>query len=81
MTQELPDARRLRWQCRRGLLELDVLFEAFLDNQYNTLDDVGKQAFVELLRQPDPLLQRWVMGFEAPADPRFTRLIERLRHL
>ena len=44
------DRDRIRWHCRRGLLELDILLKRFLDKDLATL---SKQELVEL----DQLLQ------------------------
>ena len=56
--------RRLRWQCRRGLLELDLLFTRFLDERYAQLNDSEREAFQELLKQPDHSLLAWMQGNE-----------------
>ena len=35
------DKARLRWACRRGMLELDVLFMPFVDEAWDELTDDG----------------------------------------
>ena len=61
--------RRLRWQCRRGLLELDVLFVRFLEQNYSALNETEQGAFQRLLEQPDQTLLSWLQGQqEPPAD-------------
>lgn len=66
---ESESYRRLRWQCRRGLLELDLLFMRFLDERYEQLNDSERDSFQELLRQPDQNLLAWVQGNEtAPTE-------------
>ncbi|MDQ7074362.1 MAG: succinate dehydrogenase assembly factor 2 [Gammaproteobacteria bacterium] len=55
---------RLRWQCRRGLLELDFILGEFLEQHYDDLSDTLQQQFVCLLEQSDPDLQRWLMSVE-----------------
>lgn len=44
---------RLRWRCRRGLLELDILLQRFLDQYYAQLDEAQLKAFETLLSLPD----------------------------
>ena len=46
------DAQRARllWQCRRGMLELDAMLQAFMDKSYDGLDDAQQHAFEILLR-------------------------------
>jgi antitoxin CptB len=58
--------RRLRWQCRRGVLELDLLLGRFLEERYELLDPVEQAAFRELLAQPDPILFAWIQGQNQP---------------
>ncbi len=61
--------RRLRWQCRRGLLELDVLFVRFLEQRYSALSTKEQGDFRRLLEQPDQTLLGWIQGqHEPPAD-------------
>jgi antitoxin CptB len=77
----LPDRERLRWQCRRGLLELDYLLEAFLDTLYPTLSAAEQEQFIRLLACPDPDLQAWIIGEATPDDPSLLPVVERLRRI
>jgi len=72
---------RLRWQCRRGLLELDFILERFLDQRYDQLSDVFKEQFNELLQHSDPDLQSWLLSSEPSNPPLFPDLIGLIRHL
>lgn len=58
--------RRLRWQCRRGLLELDILFGRFLEQRYSSLNTDERGAFQRLLEQPDQTLLSWIQGQNEP---------------
>ena len=58
--------RRLRWQCRRGLLELDLLFVRFLEQHYSALNATELDAFQRLLEQPDQTLLAWLQGQQEP---------------
>lgn len=64
--EEADDFRRLRWQCRRGLLELDILLARFLVRCYGELPDPERSAFRRLLAEPDVLLLAWMQGRETP---------------
>lgn len=44
---------RLRWQCRRGLLENDLILERFLDRFGADLEGRRLEVFRELLRLDD----------------------------
>ena len=72
------EIRRLRWQCRRGLLELDHLLMRFLDLGYPNLDPMGRGDFVNLLRHQDQDLSDWFIGRREPEDGRLAALV---RHI
>ncbi len=74
-----PGLERLRWQCRRGLLELDLLFEAFLDNGYCSLSDVDKESFNQLLEYQDQTLQEWLLGKVTPEDEAMVHMVKLVR--
>lgn len=61
-----PEFNRLRWQCRRGMLELDEILMRYLEHQYPVVDSEQQQAFVELLAVEDPVLNRWLILGEKP---------------
>lgn len=58
-----PLIRQLKWQCRRGMLELDVILGPFLERNFGSLDADQQTIFVELLEHPDPDLYTWIMGY------------------
>jgi antitoxin CptB len=55
---------RLRWRCRRGMLELDLVLNAFLERHLDGLEPAEIEAFKRLLARPDPELLDLVMGHE-----------------
>ncbi len=73
------EIQRLRWQCRRGMLELDLLLNHFLDHGYTELDREGRQAFERLLGVQDQILQDWLVGQAVPADAEIAALIGRIQ--
>lgn len=76
---ELKNIERLRWQCRRGMLELDVLLEAFLDQHYTALSSRLQRHFFQLLEFPDPIIHSWCVGGEDPDDEEFRELVSAIR--
>ena len=58
---------RIRWHCRRGMLELDLVLNAFLERHLEDLEPASLDAFKGLLERPDPELLDLVMG-HAEAD-------------
>lgn len=71
--------RRLRWQCRRGMLELDLLLLGFLDKGYEALSPAGCDAFETLLGSPDQLLYEYLLGGTVPIDKEVADVVRRIR--
>jgi len=57
---------RLRWRCRRGLLELDLILGGFLQERYAGLSSAEQRAFESLLSLPDATLAACLQGQEHP---------------
>ncbi|MGB1580923.1 MAG: succinate dehydrogenase assembly factor 2 [Nevskiales bacterium] len=72
---------RLRWLCRRGMKELDVLLERFLNTQYDDLKPEYEQAFMRLMQMEDPDLMAVLMGKQPAPDDECANVIELLRNL
>lgn len=64
----LPPNGQLRWRTRRGLRELDVILQHYLEQRYPEASEVERQAFVQLLEQPDADLLDWLLGRAAPPE-------------
>ena len=75
----LPDKQHLLWQCRRGMLELDLLLEQFLETSYDSLDDTDRIAFVSLLKENDQDLYGWLFGGIEPLSKETKRVIDLVR--
>ena len=69
----------LRWQCRRGMLELDFVFERYLNERYQDAPDAEKRMFVELLKVQDQDLLAWLIIGAPPPDERWHGIIRRVR--
>jgi len=73
------DNARLKWQCRRGMLELDLMLEAFVDKGLPSLNPSERNSFETLLGYPDQLLFDYLLGNGRPTDGEMMRVIERIR--
>jgi antitoxin CptB len=69
---------RLKWACRRGMLELDVLFMPFAENGFDELSEQQQEVFERMLTCDDPDLYAWFMGHQACNDQAFSEIIEHI---
>ncbi|MFT6195451.1 MAG: antitoxin CptB [Cognaticolwellia sp.] len=67
---------RLRWACRRGMLELDILFMPFVEQAYDELSSEYKATFERLLECQDPELFAWFMGHETCEDKELNAMVQ-----
>lgn len=70
--------RRLRWRSRRGMKELDVLLERYLENGFAAAGLSEREAFEALLELQDPELLAFFTGRDQPKDPALRGLITRI---
>jgi antitoxin CptB len=70
---------RIRWDCRRGLLELDLVLQRFLDRHLDVLDADQTDVFRELLAYDDNDLLDMVMGRAEPVNARLAGVLEMMR--
>lgn len=71
---------RLRWQCRRGMRELDELLQSFLECGYSQLNDTQRMTFERLLTTQDNLLLEYFMGRSVPKDSDTADVVAKIRH-
>lgn len=70
---------RLRWQCRRGMLELDLLLGGFLEDGYARLSQAQQADFARLLGHQDQVLHDWLIGCGQPDEPALRALVARIQ--
>jgi antitoxin CptB len=75
----MTEADKIRWQCRRGLLELDLILERFNQHYLDGLDPGQLQCLQELLAFSDNDLLDLVMGQAAAPDRRYDYVLQLLR--
>jgi succinate dehydrogenase flavin-adding protein (antitoxin of CptAB toxin-antitoxin module) len=69
---------KLKWKCRRGLLELDLVLERFFRGNPSLAEAEADQLRV-LLDLPDNDLWEIVSGRNEACDPLLRDIVERLR--
>lgn len=62
------DIARLRWQCRRGMRELDLVLQGFLNSNFSSLSTDDQARFELLLELPDPDLCTYLLRRDEPKD-------------
>lgn len=70
---------RLKWLCRRGMKELDLLMEGYLQHDYPHAEAPRQVAFEKLLSYQDPLILDLLFGRERDDDAQVQALIDVLR--
>jgi antitoxin CptB len=73
------EINKLRWRCRRGTLELDVIFQRFLDQHFEQLTVVQQQTFIQMLTLEDDQLIRYFIEEQLPEDPLLKELVIKMR--
>lgn len=71
--------QRLKWRCRRGMLELDLLLQGFLDDGYDELTYSQQHRFAQLLELPDQQLLDYLMEQDTPKEREDAELVIRIR--
>ena len=67
------------WQCRRGMLELDLLLNNFVDKKVESLTQQQKQTFELLLSYPDQTLLDLLLGNTVSSDASLALIVEMIR--
>lgn len=71
---------KLYWRVRRGMLELDLMLQAFLDHDYDRSAKETQDAFIELLNYSDQdLLELLMARSETDVQP-INDVIQKIRH-
>jgi len=69
----------LRWRCRRGMLELDILLNEFIDKHYILLNKSQKEILDQVLDYPDQLLFDLFLGHMESSDTKVSDLVQTIR--
>jgi succinate dehydrogenase flavin-adding protein (antitoxin of CptAB toxin-antitoxin module) len=70
---------RLRWRCRRGMLENDLILERFLDARGDAITEPELAALDRVLALGDDELWDLLSGRRAPEDAALAPLVAALR--
>ncbi len=73
------ERNRLFWGSRRGMLELDLILQPFLENVYPTLEQTDKERYWKLLEAEDQEMFAWFLHRHDPEDPELKRIVDIVR--
>jgi antitoxin CptB len=74
----IEELGRLRWACRRGIRELDVLLTRYADEQFERAPAAEQAAFRELLAQQNAVIYAYCLGEATAPDAATRALIDRI---
>ena len=75
----MSELDRVRWRCRRGLLELDLVLHGFVRVRLESMTPAELELFHRLLDAADNDLWDWISGRAEPSDRTLSGLIAELR--
>lgn len=77
----MSELSRLRWLCRRGTKELDIIMSRYLEHHYETASMADRDKFKLLLEMPDPDLYDLLLGRSEATDPELRQIVGLLRNM
>ena len=75
----MKELDRIRWRCRRGMLELDIVLQGFVDKHYMQLDEIELKDFDALLSLPDNALWDMITSKKKVEDIKLQPVLQLLR--
>ena len=77
-----PDeVARLRWRCRRGMKELDLVLLRYLEQDYPQASPADRDAFARILELQDPDLFGYLVGRDIPVEASLRHVVARIRRV
>lgn len=70
--------RRYRWQCRRGLLEVDVVLNDYMERVFDQETEARQLLFGKLLAEQDADLFEWFTRRSQPQDAELCDYVEHI---
>ena len=67
------------WQCRRGMLELDLLLNNFINKAVDQLSQQEKKTFEQLLSYPDQTLLDLLLANTVSSDDEISEIVQKIR--
>ncbi len=77
----MSELSRLRWRCRRGIKEMDIILQRCLEQNYPTLSPQQKILFDQILNETDLDILDWILGRSQPDNAEYEELVQLFRQL
>ena len=72
------ELNRMRWAARRGMLELDLMLEPFVNGRYEALGEADRARFQQLMLCEDQDLFGWFLGRKQPEDEEMANIVKQI---
>ncbi len=69
---------QLYWRSRRGMLELDLQLQPFLEQSFFSLKDNEKEGYEKLLLEEDWQIYDWLRGVTTPVDEDVAAVVDKI---
>ena len=69
---------QLYWRSRRGMLELDLQLQPFLEQSFSSLEDNEKEGYEKLLLEEDWQIYDWLRGVTTPVDKNVALVVDKI---
>jgi antitoxin CptB len=81
MAEGPDEVARLRWRCRRGMKELDLVLLRYLEQDYPQASPADRDAFARILELQDPDLFGYLVGRDIPVEASLRHVVARIRRV
>ena len=75
----MKELDRVRWRCRRGMLELDIILQRFVDKHYTQLNEAELQQLDTFLNLPDNDLWDMITAKKEVGDVKLQPMLQLLQ--
>ena len=72
------EVKRLQWQSRRGMWELDLMLVPFVRDCFRELSEDDRKRYEKLLECEDQDLFVWLMQRDLPDEPEYRVILEKI---
>jgi len=74
----IPEIQKIKWRCRLGMLELDLLFGGYVDKYGDSLTSEERQLLANLLEEDNDVLERWLITEPANTPTHYQALCRQI---